>query len=132
AAAEPLAEAAIGAWTKAQTERVCVGLRQVSGRLREWLVAQFARGLAEQRVAEGLGLRRRRIGPRARPLEWIAAVQDLSLHVSGLPRRSTEILEAIVERLELVIGEAPVLNGHVSRQERCAVAFGEMCPRDEI
>ena len=78
AAAEPFAEAAIGARPQRHAERIGVGLRQVAGRLRKRLVAQLARGLGEQRVAERLLLRRRRIGARARPLERIAAVLDLA------------------------------------------------------
>src|SRR5262249_11045297 len=78
-AAEPLAEAAIGAGTETQAERIGVGLREIARRLREWLVAELARGLAEQRMAERLRLRRRRIGSRSRPFEGIATVMDLAL-----------------------------------------------------
>ena len=45
---------------------------------------------------------------------------------------AAEIFEAIVMRLELVIGDAPILDRHVLRQEAGAVAFGEMRARDEV
>ena len=63
AAAEPFAEAAIGAGPEADAKRVRISLRQVSGGLRERLIAQVPRGLAEQRLAERLRLRRSGIGP---------------------------------------------------------------------
>ena len=48
AAAEPFAEAAIGAGAEPHAERILVGARHVARRLRKRLVAEFARGLCEQ------------------------------------------------------------------------------------
>ena len=116
-AAEPFAEAAKGALAERDAERIGVGLRQISRRLRKRLVAELLRGLGEQRVAVALLLRRRRIGPRARALERIAAVLDLAVEIAGRARGAAQILELIVMRLEIVVGDAPILDGHVLRQE---------------
>ena len=93
AAAEPFAKAAIGAGAKPQSERIGVGLRHVAGRLRERLVAELARRLAPQRVAEALLLRRSWIWPRARAFERIAARLDLAFQVAGRAGRAAQILE---------------------------------------
>src|ERR1700722_11823381 len=132
AATEPFAEAAIGTWTHPQSQWIGVGLREISGWLREWLVAEFARGLAEQRVAERLRLCRRRIWARTGTFERIAALLDLPPEISRSARRSAEIFEAIVERFELVIGDAPVLDRHVLGKEGGAITLGEMRFQDEI
>src|SRR5581483_2146832 len=93
AAAEPFAEAAVAARSLAHAERVAIGLREIARGLRERLVAELPRRLCEQRVTEGLLLRRVRIGTRARPLERVAALQDFSLQVAGLTAGPAEILE---------------------------------------
>ena len=131
-AAEPFAEAAIGALPERDAERIGVGLRKISGRLREWLVAEFLGGLRKQRVAVALLLRRRRIGPRARALERIAAVLDRSLEIAGFARRAAQIFELVVMRLEIVVGDAPILDGHVLRQEIGAVALRQVTAQHEI
>src|SRR5262249_42057763 len=108
-AAEPFAEAAEGALAELDAERVGVGLREVARRLRERLVAKLRRRLGEQRVAERLLLRRRRIRTRARSLERIAARLDLPLEIAGSARGAAQILELVVTGLDLVPGDTPVL-----------------------
>ena len=132
AAAEPFAEAAEGAGTHANAERILIRTRHVAGRLRKRLVAELARRLRKQRCAERLLLGRIRIGPRARSFEGIAAVDDLALEVAGLSASAAEIFEAVVIRLELVIGDAPVLDRHVLGQKAGAVAFGQVGAQDEV
>ena len=85
AAAEPFAEAAIGAWAHAQPERIGVGLRQIAGRLRKRLVAELARRLGQQRMAEALLLRRRRIRPRARPSNGLPPSWIWPLRLPAVP-----------------------------------------------
>src|SRR6267154_6848892 len=130
--AKPLAKTAISARPESNTERIGVGFRQVSGRLRKGLVAKLTRRLAEQRVAEWLGLRGRRIRPRTRPLERIAALLDFVAQVARRSRRAAEIFERIVVRLQVVIGDAPILNGHILWKKRCAVSLGQMSLQHEI
>ncbi len=131
-AAEPFAEAAIGALPELDAERVGVGLRQVAGGLRKRLVAELARRLGIERVAEWLLLRRRRIGARARAFERIAAPLDISLEIAGGAGGAAHIFEPVVMRLDVLPGDAPVLDGHVVGQEFLAVALGEMRAQDEI
>ncbi len=57
-------------------------------------------------MAEGLGLRRGGVGPRARPFERIAAFENLPLQIAGGAGRPTKIFELVVVRLEIVIGDA--------------------------
>jgi hypothetical protein len=57
---------------------------------------------------------------------------NLALDVSGRARRAAQIFKLIVVRLKLVVGDAPVLNRHVFRQEARAVTFGQMRARQEI
>ena len=95
-AAEPLAIAAIGARPHPHAKRIGIGLRQIPRGLRERFVAEFARRLAEQRVAEALLLRRRRIRPRARAFERVAALLNLALQVPGLTRRAAQVFKRVV------------------------------------
>ena len=132
AAAEPFAEAAIGAGPEPDAERVHVSLRHVAGGLRKRLVAELARSLCEQRMAEGLRLRRIGIGPRARPLEGIPAFVDLPFQIAGGARRPAKILELVVVWLEIVVGDAPVLDRHVRREKMCAISLRQMRLKDEI
>src|SRR6185437_6681404 len=85
-AAEPLAEPAIAAGSLTHAEGVAVSLREIARGLRKRLVAKLACRLGEERVAEGLLLRRVRIGPGARTLERIAALEDLSLRFPAWPQ----------------------------------------------
>ena len=78
AATEPLAKSAIGAWAQMKPQRICIGLRHIAGRLGKRLVAEVARGLCKQCVAEGLFLRRVGVGPGARSLKRITAFLNLA------------------------------------------------------
>ena len=131
-AAEPFAEAAKGALAELDAERVGVGLRQISGRLRIRLIAELLGGFREQHMAVALLLRRRRVGPRARAFERIAALLDLAVEVSGGARCAAQIFELIVMRLEVVVGDAPILDGHVLRQELFAITLGQMRAQHEV
>ena len=78
AAAELLAEAAIGAGAQLRAQRVGVGLRQVAGRVRKGMVAEARRGLAEQRRAHrsapsaGSGTRSTASPSNGLPPGWIS------------------------------------------------------------
>ena len=132
AAAEPFAEAAIGAGSEPDAERIRISLRQVAGGLRKRLVAEIARGLGEQRVAERLRLRRIGIGPRARSLERIAAFENLPFQIACRARRPAKIFELVVMRLEVVIGDATVLDRHVVGQKIRAISLRQMRLEDEV
>jgi hypothetical protein len=132
AAAEPLAEAAIGARAHAQAERIGIGGREISRRLRKRLVAELARRLGKKGVAERLLLRGRRIRPRTWAFERVAAVLNLSAQIAGRSGCATQILERVVMRLELVIGDAVVLNCHVLREKRSAIAFRQVRLEHEV
>src|SRR5258706_8902190 len=83
-AAEELAVAAIDARVDMRAVLVGVGTRQRARRRRERLVAELFRRLLEER-ARVRGLERRvRVLARARPLERVAARNDLALEVARL------------------------------------------------
>src|ERR1700733_6652377 len=76
AASEPFAESAVGAGAHLEPERIRIGLREIAGRLRKWLVAEILRSLAEERVTKRLRLRWRRVGTGTWSFEGIAARLD--------------------------------------------------------
>ena len=79
------------------------------------------------------GLHRRiRIIAGAWAFEGIAARLDLPLQIAGLAADAVEIFEAIEVRLELVIGDAPVLTGAVLGELARPVAREGAAPRLEI
>ena len=62
----------------------------------------------------------------ARSFERIAAFLDLAAQIAGLAGDAEQLLERLVIRLELVIRDAPVLDRHRPRGNRCgAVAFDQ-------
>ena len=79
-------------------------------------MAQVLRRGGEQRRAVGHVHRRIGILARARAFERIAAVLLLAVQIAGLAADAAEIFELVVIRLELVIGDAPVLDRHAFRQ----------------
>ena len=83
-------------------------------------------------LAERLLLRRSGIVPRARPFERIAAFLNLPFDVARSARRSAKVLEPIVMRLKLVVGDPPVLDRHVFGQKSRAISFRQMRPEAEI
>src|SRR5262249_9777505 len=109
-AGEELAVAAVDA--RVQLRPVLVRVRARARRARDWegLVPDRLRRLREERAR----VRRleRRIGILARPraLEARAPADDLALQVPRLARDRVEILEAVEVRLELLVGDAPVLH----------------------
>ena len=83
-------------------------------------------------MAVALLLRRRRIRPRARALEGVAAVLNRSLEIAGFARRAAQIFELVVMRLEIVERDAPILDGHVRRQETGAIPLRQVTAQHEI
>ncbi len=122
-AAEALAIAAILAGAEFRAVLVGVGLRRVRRRPRERMIAEVVRGLAEHHARENLGERRQRIFAGARRLEGIAAGLDRAAQIAGLSGDRRGVLELVVIGLELVIGDAPVLDRHVLGNEALAVAL---------
>src|SRR5262249_40881269 len=114
------------------TERIDVSLRHVPGWLRERFVAELARCFRPEHVRETLLLRRIGVRTRARTLERIAALLDRPAQIAGLPASAAEIFERVVVGLEVVVGDAPILNRHVFRQEGGAVTLREVRAQDEI
>src|SRR5690606_9908508 len=87
------------------------------------VVAQAARGFAEQRRRIGHLHGRVGIGPRAPGLERVAAFLLLALQVAGLARRADQVIETVVVGLQLVVRERPVLAGEVGVEDVRAVAL---------
>ena len=83
-------------------------MREVAGGLRKRFVAELRGCLGEQRVAERLLLRRRRVGPRARPFERVAAGLGCPLEIAGGARGPAQILELVVMRLQFAI--SPIIS----------------------
>src|SRR6185312_9707993 len=54
-----------------------------------------------------------------------AACLDLPAQVAGLAGDAEQLLESFVVRLQLLIGDAPILNRHIGRQRGRAVALDQ-------
>src|SRR5262249_21892858 len=65
-------------------------------------------------------------------LERIAAGHDRAAQIASLARGATELVEAAEVRLELVIGDAPVLNRHVVRDRLPAVTRQRLALEHEV
>src|SRR5262249_44386049 len=59
----------------------------------------------------------------ARPFEGIAPGLDDAADVPGPSGNAAQIFEAVVMRLQIVVADAPVLQGHALRNEGPAVAL---------
>ena len=132
AAAEPFAVAAVRAFAHLHTVEVAVGLRRVRRRCRERMPAEVARGLFEQHGAHAALERRQRVLPPARALVGVATRLDDAVQIAGLARDPAQVLESVVIGLEIVVGDAPVLDRHVLRNEVRSVALDGMAPHLEI
>src|SRR5262249_37797804 len=108
------------------------GRAGIRGRRRERMQPEALRGLGEDHP--GLRHYQRLVGivVVARTLEDVAALDLLAAQVSGLARGAAELLEAIVIRLEIVVGDAPSLDGHVFRDRGASVACGQMAAQHEF
>ena len=122
-AAEALAVTAILAGAEFRAVLVGVGLRRIRRRPREGMVTKLARGIAEHLAGEYLGERRQRIFAGARRLEGVAAGLNHAAQIAGLAGNRCGVFELVVIGLELVIGDAPVLDRHVLGNEALAVAL---------
>ena len=74
----------------------------------------------------GHALRQRLVGifVLARALEHVAARDLLAAQVAGLAGHAAQLLEAVVVRLELVVGDREILDRHLGRNGVLAVALG--------
>src|SRR5262245_53285267 len=120
--AETLTIAAIVAGAEGNAVGIDVGLRHVGGRSGKGVITQAFRSLLEQRSRVGLNHRRVGIFALARSLKHVAALDLLPAQIAGLARDPTEIFELVVVGLELVVGDTPVLQLHVRRNDASAVA----------
>ena len=77
------------------------------------MAPQFSRGLTKQGRAISLRHRRCRIFVGPRTLEGVAARLYLAPEVAGFPAGAANLVELIVVAFELLIRDAPVLDGHV-------------------
>src|SRR5207253_9697143 len=121
-AAEELAVAAIHAAVDRRAVFVGIRLRYRAAGRGKRLVAHLLRRLLEERAGVRHLERRIRIVARALAFERIAAGNDLALEVARLAADAVEMFEAIEVRLDLVVGDAPVLAGAIGRHLLLAVA----------
>ena len=91
--------------------------------------ASVAAACRTSSVHEAALERRQRIAALARPLERIAAGLDRAAEVAGLAGDAAQVFEAVVVGLELVVGDAPVLDRHVGGNEALAVALLDVAAR---
>src|SRR6202022_1161267 len=99
------------------------------------MVAEALRALAEDRAEIGLLERWVGVFARSRRLERVAAGLDLALDVAGFAADATEIFEAVVVRLKIVIGDAPVLDRQLRSagvEKFLAVALDSMAAQDKV
>src|SRR5271168_485062 len=99
------------------------------------MISELDRSFAKQGAEVGLLHRRGRIFARPRRFERIATWLNLALDVPGPAAHAEEILETIVMGLELVIGDAPILDGEFRAaciEKLLSIALLDMRPVDEI
>ena len=83
--------------------------------------------MAETLLLRGIGIR-----ARARSLKRIAAFVNLPAQIAGGAARPAEIFKSVVMRLEIFIGDAPILDRHVFGKEARAIALGQMRFQHEV
>src|SRR5690242_21654855 len=96
------------------------------------MMSKLLGGIGEQRRAIDHVHRWIWILARARSFERIAAFLDCSFEVAGLAGDAAEIFELVVVGLELVVGDAPILNGHVGGERSRAIALDVVALGNEI
>ena len=126
-AAAAVAEAVIEA-----ARAVVVGLRVDRGRAGEGMPAEPARGGRHVLGELGAGERRHRIGARARALEDVAALVDGAADIAGLAGDADLVLDLVVEGLELLEPERPVLHRRALGDARGAVAARGFAHHPEV
>src|SRR5271170_2927423 len=117
------AEAAARAFEHLYAVQVAVVLGHRRGWALERHVAQRTHRVGEQGALMRAPRRRVWILARARPFVRIAAWLDLAVQVASLAADAEDFLKLIVVGLDLVPGDAPVLQIAVLGNERCAVGL---------
>ena len=125
-AAEALAVAAIFAGAKRQAFEIGVDLARIARWRLERMVAEASRRLVHDGSGHALGQRRIWILVLSRPFEHVAAVDFFAAQIAGLAGDAAQLLELVVIRLELVIGDGQVLDRHLGGNGVLAVALSEM------
>ena len=124
--------AAILALPDRQPFGIHIGRTGIGGRRRERMVAELLGGLGEDQS----GLRHDQrlvgivVGPRA--FERIAPSDHLAAQIAGLAGGAAQLFEPVVMRLQVVIGDAPVLDRHVVRNGVAAVPRRQMRTQHEL
>src|SRR5262249_39207357 len=96
------------------------------------MVAEALGGLRKHRRRDGGLDRFVGVIVAARSLEWIAARHDPPAQIPGLPGDGAELAEPIVERLDLVVTERPILDRHALRDRLGPIFLAELRPDAEI
>ena len=96
------------------------------------MVARFARRRVEELGRVAALERRQRIVALARTFERVAARLDRACEIARLARDAAQVLELVVVGLELLVGDAPVLDRHVGRDEALAVALRVVAADHEV
>src|SRR6516164_4754042 len=87
------------------------------------MIAVVLGSLREHLACQDRRKRRQRILASARRLERVAAQQDSAVNIASLARDCRGIFEFVIIRLELGVGDPPVLHRHVGRNEVLAVTL---------
>ena len=122
-AAEALAIAAILAAAEFRAVRIGIGLRGISRRPRERMIAGIARRVGEHFARQNRRQRRQWIVAYARRFERIAAGLELPADIARLAGDRRGIFKLVVIGFELGVSNAPVLDRHVVGDEFLAVAL---------
>jgi hypothetical protein len=117
------AKAAARAFEHLYAVEVAVVLGHRRGRALERHVTQRGHRLGEERALICGPRRRVWILARARPLVRIAARLYLAVQVAGLAADPEDLLKLVIAGLDVVPGDAPVLQIAVLGNERCAIAL---------
>ncbi len=117
------AEAAVDAGRPCVAQRALVCAREDPRRVRERIQSHLRRCIVKHLAADRQGVRRQWIGSGAGRLERVPALQDLAVQVPGRAGGPDVVLEGIIVRLQLVIGDRPVLDRHPFRDLVLAVAL---------
>src|SRR5215207_5247427 len=123
--AEALAEATVVTRSECHPVGIFIALGTVAARQGEGAISQLLAGLAKEGGAISDLIRRLRV-LATRAFEWVSPLLDLAAEVACLAGYPEHLLVLIVVRLQLVVGDAPVLDGGVLGKEVRAVALFEV------
>ena len=131
-AAEELAVAAVGARRHIHSQRVGIRAGSVARRYGKRVIAHLTSGFIENHRQLGALERRQRIIAAARAFEHVTAFDLLPFDIARFTGCPGVAFKFVVERFDVVIGNAPVLHLHSVEEFLFAVALHRLAVALEI